>query len=61
MHLEATRDLSFSADGHPFAISKGQTIHTETVTSMDRVTRGAAAFSRLAPVAEWTDREGCLG
>jgi len=29
MHLEAIRDVSFSVDGHPFAISKGKTIHTE--------------------------------
>jgi len=39
MHLEATHDVSFTVEGHPFAISKGKTIHTErTATSTDRAT-----------------------
>jgi len=62
MHLEATRDLSFSVDGHPFALSKGKTIHTEN--SYKYGPRDARLLLRSAgwmPVAEWTDREGLFG
>ncbi|MBS0418524.1 MAG: L-histidine N(alpha)-methyltransferase [Proteobacteria bacterium] len=62
MHLEATRDLSFSVDGHPFAISKGKTIHTEN--SYKYGPRDARLLLRSAgwtPVAEWTDREELFG
>jgi L-histidine N-alpha-methyltransferase len=62
MHLEATRDLSFSVDGHPFAMSKGRTIHTEN--SYKYGPRDARLLLRSAgwsPVAEWTDREGLFG
>lgn len=59
MHLEATRDVTFSVDGHPFAISKGKTIHTEN--SYKYGPRDARLLLRSAgwsPLAEWTDREG---
>jgi len=59
MHLEATRDVSFSVDGHPFAMSKGKTIHTEN--SHKYGPRDARLLLRSAgwtPIAEWTDREG---
>jgi L-histidine N-alpha-methyltransferase len=62
MHLEATRDVSFSVDGHPFAISKGKTIHTEN--SHKYGSRDARLLLRSGgwtPVAEWTDREGLFG
>ncbi len=62
MHLEATRDVSFSVDGHPFAISKGKTIHTEN--SYKYGPRDARLLLRSAgwsPMAEWTDREGLFG
>jgi dimethylhistidine N-methyltransferase len=62
MHLEATRDVSFSVDGHPFAMSKGKTIHTEN--SYKYGPRDARLLLRSAgwtPLAEWTDREGLFG
>jgi L-histidine Nalpha-methyltransferase len=62
MHLEATRDVSFSVDGRPFAISKGKTIHTEN--SYKYGPRDARLLLRSAgwsPLAEWTDREGLFG
>jgi L-histidine Nalpha-methyltransferase len=62
MHLEATRDVSFSVDGQPFAISKGKTIHTEN--SYKYGPRDARLLLRSAgwsPMAEWTDRDGLFG
>ncbi len=62
MHLEAVRDVSFSVDGHPFAMSKGRTIHTEN--SYKYGPRDARLLLRSAgwsPVAEWTDRDGWFG
>ena len=62
MHLEATRDVSFSVDGRPFAISKGKTIHTEN--SYKYGPRDARLLLRSAgwtPIGEWTDREGQFG
>jgi L-histidine Nalpha-methyltransferase len=59
MHLEATRDVSFTVDGHPFAMSKGKTIHTEN--SHKYGARDARLLLRAGawtPVAEWTDRDG---
>jgi L-histidine N-alpha-methyltransferase len=59
MHLEATRDVSFTVDGHLFAISKGKTMHTEN--SHKYGPRDARLLLRSAgwtPVAEWTDRDG---
>jgi L-histidine Nalpha-methyltransferase len=59
MHLEATRDVSFTVDGQPFAISKGKTIHTEN--SYKYGPRDARLLLRAAgwtPIAEWTDRDG---
>ena len=59
MHLEATHDVSFAIDGHPFAISKGKTIHTENSHKYGprdaRLLLRAGAWSL---VAEWTDRDG---
>ena len=58
MHLEATRDVSFSVDGHPFAISKGKTIHTENSHKYGpRDARLLLRSGGWTPVAEWTDRE----
>ena len=62
MHLEATRDVSFSVDGHPFAMSKGKTIHTEN--SCKYGPRDARLLLRSAgwtPLGEWTDRDGLFG
>ena len=62
MHLEATRDLSFTVDGHPFSMLKGETIHTEN--SYKYGPRDARLLLRSAgwtPVAEWTDRDELFG
>jgi L-histidine N-alpha-methyltransferase len=62
MHLEATRDVSFSVDGRPFTISKGKTIHTEN--SHKYGPRDARLLLRAggwSPVAEWTDKDGLFG
>jgi dimethylhistidine N-methyltransferase len=56
MHLEATRDQSFTVDGRPFAIDKGETIHTEN--SHKYGPRDARLLLRAGgwtPLAEWTD------
>jgi uncharacterized SAM-dependent methyltransferase len=58
MHLEATRDVSFTVDGHPFAISKGKTIHTENSHKYGpRDARLLLRSGGWTPVAEWTDKE----
>jgi dimethylhistidine N-methyltransferase len=59
MHLEATHDVSFTVDGHPFAISKGKTIHTENSHKYGpRDARLLLRAGAWTPVAEWTDRDG---
>jgi uncharacterized SAM-dependent methyltransferase len=59
MHLEATRDISFSVDGHPFAIAKGKTIHTENSHKYGpRDARLLLRSGGWTPMAEWTDRDG---
>jgi L-histidine N-alpha-methyltransferase len=59
MHLEATRDVSFTVDGQPFAISKGKTIHTENSHKYGpRDARLLLRAGAWTPVAEWTDRDG---
>lgn len=58
MHLEATRDLTFTVDGRPFAITAGETIHTEN--SHKYGPRDAKILLRAGgwtPVATWTDPE----
>jgi uncharacterized SAM-dependent methyltransferase len=59
MHLEATRDVSFTIDGHSFAMVAGETIHTEN--SHKYGPRDARLLLRAGgwtPVGEWTDPEG---
>ncbi len=56
MHLEATRDLAFTVDGRPFAMSAGETIHTEN--SHKYGPRDARILLRAGgwtPLAAWTD------
>jgi dimethylhistidine N-methyltransferase len=59
MHLEATRDVAFTVDGHHFSIAKGRTIHTEN--SHKYGPRDAWLLLRAGgwtPVREWTDQQG---
>lgn len=56
MHLEATRDVEFIIDGEIFAMSLGETIHTEN--SLKYGVREARLLLRAGgwtPVGEWTD------
>jgi dimethylhistidine N-methyltransferase len=56
MHLEATRDVSFTIDGHPFAMKAGETIHTENSHKYGpRDARMLLLAGEWTPVAEWTD------
>jgi L-histidine N-alpha-methyltransferase len=62
MHLEATHDVSFNVDGHPFAMSKGKTIHTENSHKYGpRDARLLLRSGGWTPVADWTDRDGLFG
>jgi dimethylhistidine N-methyltransferase len=56
MHLEALDDVAFTIEGRPFAITKGETIHTEN--SHKYGPRDARLLLRAGgwtPIAEWTD------
>ena len=56
MHLEAVRDVDFTVEGQPFAMTAGETIHTEN--SHKYGARDARILLRAGgwtPVAEWTD------
>ena len=56
MHLEATRDATFTVDGQPFAVAAGETIHTEN--SHKYATRDARILLRSGgwtPIDMWTD------
>jgi L-histidine N-alpha-methyltransferase len=58
MHLEAVCDISFEVDGWPFALSRGETIHTEN--SIKYGPRDARLLLRAGgwtPVSEWTDEK----
>ena len=58
MHLEATRDVSFSVAGEHFAMARGETIHTENSHKFDRRSaRTLLLAGRWTPVAEWTDTD----
>jgi L-histidine Nalpha-methyltransferase len=58
MHLEATRDIDFTVAGEPFAIAKGESIHTENSLKYGpRDARALLRAGRWSPIAEWTDPE----
>ena len=59
MHLEATADVDFTIEGRPFAMGKGETIHTENSHKFGP--RDAKLLLRAGgwtPIAEWTDDAG---
>jgi len=59
MHLEATRDIPFEVEGRPFAMTAGETIHTENSHKYGE--RGARLLLRAGgwtPIREWTDSQG---
>ena len=56
MHLEATRDVDFTVDGRAFAMTAGETIHTEN--SHKYGTRDARILLRAGgwtPIEMWSD------
>ena len=56
MHLEAARDVAFTAAGQPFSMAAGETIHTEN--SHKYGPRDARILLRgggWTPIAQWTD------
>ncbi|MDB5677423.1 L-histidine N(alpha)-methyltransferase [Sphingomonas bacterium] len=56
MHLEATRDVTFTIEERPFSMAAGETIHTEN--SHKYGPRDARILLRAGgwtPIAEWTD------
>jgi dimethylhistidine N-methyltransferase len=56
MHLEATRDLSFTVEGQRFTMAAGETIHTENSHKYGpRGARLLLAAGGWSPIAEWTD------
>ncbi|WP_156680172.1 L-histidine N(alpha)-methyltransferase [Sphingomonas profundi] len=59
MHLEAVRDAAFTVAGQPFAISAGETIHTENSHKYGpRDARLLLRAGAWTPIREWTDAEG---
>lgn len=59
MHLEATRDVTFTIEGRPFAMAAGETIHTENSHKFGpRDARVLLRAGGWTPVGEWTDPEG---
>ena len=56
MHLEAVRDCDFTIDGRPFAMARGETIHTENSHKYGpRDARILLRSGGWTPIAEWTD------
>jgi dimethylhistidine N-methyltransferase len=59
MHLEATRDVTFTIDGRTFTMAAGETIHTENSHKYGpRDARMLLLAGEWTPVAEWTDPDG---
>jgi dimethylhistidine N-methyltransferase len=59
MHLEAVRDVAFVIDGRDFAMTAGETIHTENSHKYgDRDARILLRSGGWTPVAAWTDPAG---
>lgn len=56
MHVVATRDVAFSVAGERFAMTAGETIHTESSHKYDdRSARLLLRASGWEPLREWTD------
>jgi L-histidine Nalpha-methyltransferase len=56
MHLEAIHDIRFEVDGWPFALLRGETIHTEnSIKYGQRDARLLLRAGGWTPVSEWTD------
>ncbi|HEX8061973.1 MAG TPA: L-histidine N(alpha)-methyltransferase [Allosphingosinicella sp.] len=56
MHLQAVRDIGFAVSGRRFAMSAGETIHTENSHKYgERDARTLLLAGGWTPVEEWTD------
>lgn len=59
MHLEASRDMTFTVAGEHFAIAAGETIHTENSHKYDlRSLRLLLRAGGWSPVQEYSDADG---
>jgi L-histidine Nalpha-methyltransferase len=59
MHLRALRDVAFTVAGQRFAMTAGETIHTENSHKYGpRDARLLLRAGSWSPIAEWTDDEG---
>jgi dimethylhistidine N-methyltransferase len=59
MHLVATADVSFTIAGQRFAMTAGETIHTENSHKYDpRSARQLLAAGGWSPIREWPDADG---
>jgi L-histidine Nalpha-methyltransferase len=59
MHLVATRDIGFTVAGRRFAMTEGETIHTENSYKYTvEEARLMARASGWEPMAHWIDEEG---
>jgi len=57
MHLKAVRDVRFAVEGQTFAMTEGETIHTEnSLKYSPRAARMLLRAGGWTPVADWTDR-----
>jgi L-histidine N-alpha-methyltransferase len=58
MHLEASEDLAFEVSGRPFAMARGETIHTENSHKFDRRSQYTLLLAGgWTPVQRWLDSE----
>ena len=58
MHVEAVRDVAFEVDGRDFAMTEGETIHTENSHKYGpRDARLLLHAGGWTPVAEWTGED----
>ncbi len=58
MHLVATKDMRFTVDGRAFAMTKGESIHTENSHKFNRRTSNMLLLAGgWEPQARWLDKE----
>jgi dimethylhistidine N-methyltransferase len=59
MHLQATRDITFTVSGRRFAMKQDETIHTENSHKFNRRTSQTLLLAGgWTPVTRWLDDEG---
>ena len=59
MHLEASESIAFRVSGKPFALKRGETIHTENSHKFDRRSQYTLLLAGgWTPVERWLDGQG---